>query len=296
MKPQIHSIDFFDRMESRMMKRKKMVEEVCKREGLGKYLNVDSLKTRHYPPTPNYEFLYFDLSNNLVWCPIYKSASTSWLYNFCNLAGISDDYLDNTNILEINNNKLKFFIVRHPFERLLSAYRDKLEKVVFQSPQRHETEFYYEKYGKRIVEKYRTKNPTSEAQSGSVGEVGKSLGIEPTFREFVTYLADLDLSRQAEEHWIPYYLYCTPCFIDYDIIAKFETLYEDQVFIIAKSNLQDKISPKWKRLSKGGRTSYVAEKYYSTLSKELLLKLYDKYKLDFDMFDYNLDEYLNYAR
>lgn len=47
----------------------------------------------------------------------------------------------------------KLLVVRHPFERLLSAYRDKLENSV--AGREHGTLHFYRKYGGKIVEKYR---------------------------------------------------------------------------------------------------------------------------------------------
>lgn len=45
-------------------------------------------------------------------------------------------------------------------------------------------------------------------------------GVEPTFREFVDYLIETDLGSYGDDHWMPYYLFCTPCLVKYDIIAK----------------------------------------------------------------------------
>ena len=42
-------------------------------------------------------------------------------------------------------------VVRHPFERILSAYRDKMENLVSQTGEK----IYYNKYGIKIVAKYR---------------------------------------------------------------------------------------------------------------------------------------------
>lgn len=50
----------------------------------------------------------------------------------------------------------KLLVVRHPFERLLSAYRDKLENSV--AGREHGTLHFYRKYGSKIVEKYRGKS------------------------------------------------------------------------------------------------------------------------------------------
>lgn len=55
------------------------------------------------------------------------------------------------------NASKKLLVVRHPFERLLSAYRDKLENSV--AGREHGTLHFYQKYGVKIVRKYRRKSP-----------------------------------------------------------------------------------------------------------------------------------------
>ena len=53
-----------------------------------------------------------------------------------------------SNLVRNNVNETSFIVVRHPFERLVSAYRDKLERS---------NVYYYKKYGEKIVQKYRQK-------------------------------------------------------------------------------------------------------------------------------------------
>ena len=53
-----------------------------------------------------------------------------------------------TNLNRNNKTEKTFIVVRHPFERLLSAYRDKLERS---------NVYYYKKYGEKIVKTYRQK-------------------------------------------------------------------------------------------------------------------------------------------
>ena len=88
----------------------------------------------------------------LVWCPVYKAASTNWMYNLLYLAGRSRDEVEATKarhphqpndaarevapplsysrVLEVAGEQgaTVMLIVRHPFERLVSAFRDKLEQ------------------------------------------------------------------------------------------------------------------------------------------------------------------------
>ena len=89
-------------------------------------------------------------------------------------------------------------VVRHPFERILSAYRDKLEDLARDIDARDG--FYYTMYGKHIVAEYRqqeAKNSTEE-----------KLGREPTWREFVTYLLNTHVTK-FDEHWMPIWVLCS---------------------------------------------------------------------------------------
>ena len=109
-------------------------------------------------------------------------------------------------ISQAKTTSLVFTFVRHPFERLVSAYRDKFE--------------FSRKYG-YVYSMY----------------VGKILNQNvllnnrrPTFKEFVEYL----LRERVEEyndHWMPYWLHCHMCEMEYDVIGKMETWDEDIKFI-----------------------------------------------------------------
>lgn len=119
-------------------------------------------------------------------CNVFKAASSSWMFNFNVLAGYSPSYLHKTKKILLNlareryprvnlqevrlsrfskklflirslylqlreaqNDSVTFIIARNPFERLLSAYRD---KIVFALPYS-----FHDKLGRSIVRNYRKK-------------------------------------------------------------------------------------------------------------------------------------------
>nr|CAD7404804.1 unnamed protein product [Timema poppensis] len=293
------------------------IQQVCHRYNLGLYKHSAELPSVKHPPTPQYSVFYIDRAHKLSWCPIYKAASTTFLYNFLILGGYTEQFLTNSNKqlsdlarkvypeLEYSeaeqafHDTLKLLVVRHPFERLLSAYRDKLENV--QVGHNHGTLHYYRRYGRRIVKKYRqggnsTKTWTILSQDQYYWPPNKTrpAGVEPTFQEFVRYLTDMDIVLYSDDHWIPYYLYCTPCLLKYDIIAKVESLLRDQVYVIRSAGLQEQVRPRWRHKTKE-ESNEIAKRYFSQLTKEQVLKLYEKYKVDFELFDYKADLYLEYA-
>nr|XP_053646633.1 carbohydrate sulfotransferase 9-like [Cherax quadricarinatus] len=100
-------------------------------------------------PANSNEFLISD-KYKLVWCNVFKAASTTWMFNFFIMAGktekefrlsLKTSAVEETrklyprpSIEELNDsltclNYSSFIIVREPFERLLSSYRDKIEST-----------------------------------------------------------------------------------------------------------------------------------------------------------------------
>ena len=49
-------------------------------------------------------------------------------------------------------------------------------------------------------------------------------------------------------------------------------------------------------VSSGGSTKDLAKNYFSELDITIVMKLYEFYKVDFEMFDYSPDEYFQVAK
>lgn len=79
-------------------------------------------------------------------------------------------------------------------------------------------------------------------------------------------------------HWTSITKFCTPCQIKFNIIAKFETLDEDQRYIIKKAELNNVIAPQWKNSGKGQNTQDLMTKFFSQLTREQIDGLYQLYK------------------
>jgi len=174
----------------------------------------------------------------------------------------------------------RFMIVRHPFERILSAYRDKLEH-------KKDREFYYRRYGLQIVKSQRKANSTFANRA------------EPTFVEFLKYLVKM---RFFDEHWRPFTAECAPCEMNYQIILKMESLEEEQLFLATKLKLLDYLFALnstgllLQNINPNGRTeSKYAEQYYRDVPKQLLQQVYMLYEADFRLFDYSPDKYFNFT-
>merc|ERR1711894_433051 len=106
---------------------------------------------------------------------------------------------------------------RHPFERILSAYRDKffINTNYDDAYERRKVKKFFNLFGRKIIQKYRKVQPIDQKYENA-----------PTFREFVHYLLDIPL-KGFNSHWLPIYQKCKPCHINYSIIGRIDTMPED---------------------------------------------------------------------
>ncbi|XP_071530132.1 carbohydrate sulfotransferase 11-like [Panulirus ornatus] len=248
--------------------------------------------------------MFVDQKHGLTWCKVPKAASTSWLHAFLELGGVQDisskdmagkhallrekyPLLATSLLKRLMPTTMKFMVVRHPFERVLSAYRDKLED--YERDLKDRGGYYHAIYGKRIVKAYRKPSSTRDDDPNYKSR------IQPTFREFIQYLLDTDVEKY-DEHWKPIFLLCTPCHIRYDIIAKLETLSRDADFILYHRGLSDIVHVEWShKTDQTQKTSDVAKAYFSQLTMSEVKQLYYKYIIDFLMFEYELEPYIKLA-
>jgi chondroitin 4-sulfotransferase 11 len=186
-----------------------------------------------YPPNA-WEF-FVSQGHGLAWCSVFKAASSTWLYYFNLLGGYSANYLQKThtpplelarkrfprpNQYELNEvlaASISFLVVRDPFERLVSAYRNKLEG---------DRNKYYKLLGQQIVKKFRRKHKKRTKSSG------------PSFREFIQFIVQHHKSGgRLDEHFSPIYTFCSVCSINFTLIAKMETFQRDTDYIIRQAGL-----------------------------------------------------------
>ncbi|XP_068899892.1 carbohydrate sulfotransferase 11-like isoform X2 [Tenebrio molitor] len=253
----------------------------CDRYGMtGKGVDYDQL-----------DHVLVDHKHKLLYCYVPKVACTNWKRILMVLTGLSSSsnlvdipgslahadistlrlsQLEDGDIRHCLDHYTTFVMVRHPFERLLSAYRNKFENTY--------TKYFQLRYGKSIIKKYRANATDSDLQTG----------VNVTFREFVLYI--LDGGAGDNEHWAPVYDLCHPCSLNYSFIGRYETLAEDARALLDMIGAPSVAFP----YSKPANTSYRLRTYFQQLSMKDIRELYKMYEHDFRLFGYTLEDLLGF--
>jgi len=207
----------------------------------------------------------------------------------------------------------KFLLVRHPLERLISAYEDKvvradhpsliyLRKAVIASHERSNIR-------EDVYQQLRSPdaNETAILARHDVliaayrAEVQQRGGV-PSFTEFLDFaLASDPTGDSFDSHWTPYWRQCTPCHIDYDVIGNLETARDDFKYLWHRMKIYTEVKiPRQNALH--GSSSVISNQrlasssvasdqhlasYLAPVPAATVAKLRDMFKLDFDMFGYD---------
>ncbi|XP_070540079.1 carbohydrate sulfotransferase 11-like [Ptychodera flava] len=163
-----------------------------------------------------------------------------------------------------------FLFVRHPFHRILSAYRNKFEPPGSNS--------YMRNYGRRIIARYRPNAAVESIRSGRT----------PSFQEFVQYLLDPLNQNDFDGHWDFMHKLCAVCEHAYHFVGHFENIEEEMDYLLSSMAGKEHFhSPHDDHMNDTTKTD-VYLKYFSQLPEEDIIRLYKLYKMDFEMFGYSL--------
>ncbi|KAM9301645.1 carbohydrate sulfotransferase 8 [Gastrophryne carolinensis] len=261
--------------------RKKLMQDIC--------LKYKSSSRRIITPY-HVSRIFVEDKYKILYCEVPKAGCSNWKRVLMVLNGLASstkdiqhntvhygnylkrlDSFDRKGIFHRLNTYKKMIFVREPFERLVSAFRDKFE---------HANNYYHPVFGKAIISKYR-RNATREAlNTGS--------GVQ--FKEFVQYLLDVHRPVGMDIHWDHVSRLCSPCLIDYDFVGKFESMEEDANFLLHLIGAPQNLTfPRFKdRHSTEERTtSKITEQYFAQLSPLERQRAYDFYYMDYQMFNYS---------
>lgn len=233
--------------------------------------------------------VYVEDRSRLLYCEVPKAGCSNWKRVLMVLGGSAvstrdiphdvahyanhlqrlESY-DRAGIAERLRSYNKVLFVREPFERLVSAFRDK-----FESP----NSYYHPVFGRPIISRYRANASRTALRTGA--------GV--TFREFVQYLLDVRRPVGMDIHWEPVSQLCNPCLLRYNFIGKFERLEEEANFLLQSIGAPMNLTfPDFKdRNPLAERTSSsITQKYFAQLNSTERQKAYDFYYMDYLMFNY----------
>lgn len=178
--------------------------------------------------------------NALTYCHVPKIASTSWMLTTADMNPITSDEVEklyqsrslhdrmlskfsfiiktHKDILKLHNSSLyKFVFIRHPFERLASAFHDKFIFWKQDNLMQPFVDYYLHLKG--------IPKPTGIGRDW----INKMIDVSFTnFANFVLHEASLlQKTSGPSGHWWPFTDMCKLCVIEYDYVGKIETLQED---------------------------------------------------------------------
>lgn len=238
--------------------------------------------------------LMVDDMHKVIYCQLSKAGSTS--FNNLLYYAVTGKYQERQHCNECRRNAgirwldqfseaeraqrlrdyYKILVVRHPFDRLVSCYNGK-----FTRPSREAT---WTQHGPAMIKMFR-KGYVGKQQKYRTG----AKWIE--FTKYVNYLEDR-FPEKHNHHWNKIIDECYPCSIDYDIIAKVETMEYDVAPILSRLNVTEFPSLNVRRHDDQNKESFAGSKVlgnYNRLTPKLIHSLQQMYEVDMDLFGYSFD-------
>ncbi|TRY72464.1 hypothetical protein TCAL_11413 [Tigriopus californicus] len=264
-------------------KRRKRIHQVCQTYG----------EALHRSDKKIMETLMVSKENGIGYCRHGKVGTSTWMHYFMDMADsedlknkihtVSDLHPVISNYFKLSpSTHLKTYLndnplllvtfVRHPFERLISTYENKIKYV------------------------------KDKAFSRIRNSIGKAFG-DFSFPSFIKYVLN-DLTKSCSKtscpvnvHWRPFHDRCAYCDMNYDVIGTLDEFQSDVFYISQRLQLPEVFNLK---LHANGApplaiTQSRHEKslqYFKQLQKKQIVILLRIYSIDFELFGYTADEYL----
>ena len=169
-------------------------------------------------------------------------------------------------------NYYKFIFVRHPIERLVSAYKDKFMRS------NKWTKHFHRKYGRDIIRTYRE----------NASDTALKYGHNVRFSEFIQYIIDMHkLGGELNKHWDTYDNLCQPCFVRYNYVGKLEHINADSSDLL-QHICNGNCSFSFPEIGIKGHslTTHVTSSIESRLPVSQLRDIEEVYQKDMDLFGY----------
>ncbi|XP_033122096.1 carbohydrate sulfotransferase 11-like isoform X2 [Anneissia japonica] len=272
--------DFMEKHSTIIRRRVTHTQEMCRKH------------RRFIPRMKRRPNLLVNEEHKLVYCQTPKVATVSWCKIFLTFSGFKNysevvkmsvdevaaawkkhvphlSHFPAEKQKKIMSTYTKIMFVRNPLTRLLSAYNDLLVAKNTST-------------GKQLRFQHRTsKDVLTNFRPGNT-----SKSYDTTFRDFVKMIVS-KTHYIRNIHWNNMHSVCYPCDIDYDVIGRLEDIENDSNYILKHVGAGFKF-PKQTGIHFTNSSSYdKVRRSYATISDSDLQDLYQKYKYDYILFDYD---------
>jgi hypothetical protein len=217
--------------------------------------------------------MYAEDSKRLVFCVLPKTGVTSfksflvkvatgqsevnfYVHNDRALRRRGVDIIDRGPFPAKYNGYFKFLEVRHPFTRLISAWKDKV---------------YPASFSKKALER-----------------AARNATVELTWVRFAEYVAKQNDSL-TNRHWQTFGHLCPICNLDFNAITKLESISRDIEYIKEVNRIEGDVNFDRKNAASGppGKTT---DDYMQELPEEVFAALKERYSEDMKLFGYDVIE------
>ena len=168
----------------------------------------------------------------------------------------------------------KFTIVRHPLERLVSAYRDKFSRPLIRHPKQIDN--YFENLKQSVLSKCEP----------HLHQKWKKKEVEDVSLNFTCFIVWMTVygGAWADDHVMMLVDNCQPCRMLYHFYGNFKSFINDGRQILSK--FTDDLSPfaNESYYTKGNGTNQLVPSYYSQLTPSLRKNLQETIKLDLEFY------------
>ncbi|XP_043214875.1 carbohydrate sulfotransferase 12-like isoform X2 [Amphibalanus amphitrite] len=269
---------------------------------------VEEIKASHLSSAPRLKALA---------CLVNKVASTSLLGTLLKLEGrgvpvytnsLSSPHADAAILrpepgeLEMARQKyIKVMFVRHPMDRLISAYEDKvmranhtsllaLREAIFAA---HQHRFILKKAITMYSNYPDKKDELSKAYYAELADYKKETERRnnvPTFQEFLDFILSGQLTGDSfDSHWTPYWRQCAPCHMNYDVIGKLETGTDDFKYLWHLLGIYKTVGIPWLHGERRPASALDGRlrAYLGPLRRDSVQQLRRLFRPDFHMFGYD---------